>query len=415
MNRLVYKIYNIYKVIFEDRTTPIAIIFACILPIASASMAQEIHRPRFLVEGDPIPPAFYARYTGGGGGTYRSNADPKIHPALRSDEDLRNYFIEGRVWSAAGFPSSPAPLKEQFSHAIRSRNGSTTGRSRVEAEALTLPIISRKGLLLFTGPGYMEDSFFDQSRNRLPTRLSGIYWSLFGTGDIGDSYYWYTYNSIGSFSSHPEESSPESMKYFQISTIGWRPNDSISLQAGILLTHFDGRVAALPLAGLAWGNGEIVAKILLPLSGELRWILNDSIHFVAETRLMRSSYFVPSGSTPQASRFPSDQIALENVSMEEAGILSSPLPETPDPLFDPVSFLKYEKIRSYLASDSYLELSWAQFRLGMEWRLAGWTWVTLSALYSGETEIRRREPGGWYRYGAIQPEWKWEGSILVRP
>ncbi len=380
-----------------------------------AISGQEIHRQRFLVEGDPIPPALYIRGSAEEAGRFRKESSWEEHPFFRSDESRSSYLLRRQVWNRAGFPLNEDPVSDQVSLVVRNRNRERARAGNIESEALVLPLVSNQRMLLVSGPGYMEETFFDQKNHTLPSRMSGVYWSLFGTGSIGESFYWFSYHSAGSFSASPSVAERKSYTYYQLSTAGWKPNSSLSLQGGLLLKTMHGETVALPVAGIAWGNGTVVAKLLLPAGAEFRWIVHPAFHLLAEAKARSSSYFVAGGGSYGIYSDSLTRSNLENHFMEENRWIERRVPVQPLWYGDPVAWKQWDLLRKQTAPDSFYELSREEVRLGAEIRLGPWTWLQLSALYHTAIRVRKREGKEWYDAGSVAPGIRAEFALILRP
>lgn len=385
------------------------------LIFAGNVMGQEIHRQRFLVDGDPIPPALFLRGSAKGSGRFQKEGALEEHPFFRSGESRFDFLLHREIWDRSDFEINKDPVKDQASLSIRNRNREDVGPGNIDGEALMVPLVNNLDMLLVAGPGYMEDSFFDSKGNQLPGQLRGVYGSIFGTGSLGESFYWFSYHSAGSFSTSPSPAEKKSFKYFQITTLGWKPNDSLSLQGGVLYRNFHGDAVAIPVAGIAWGNGTVVAKLLLPLSAELRWIVRPGFHMIASASVRNSSYFVAGGDSYGSYNKSFSRSNIENRVMEGEEILQRTIPDQPLRLQDPEKYTVWDTIRKSIDSDSYYQFDREEARLGAEIRLAEWTWLQASAVYLSAERIQKKERNEWFDYGTLDPEVKTELTFIIRP
>lgn len=153
--------------------------------------------------------------------------------------------------------------------------------------------------LLYPNFGFMGEQY--PACDTIPQNFSGFYGGFLGSGTIGKTLFWTTYQSIGIFSDE-FDALEDGLKYFQISLIGhkWRPNFATSL--GLLVNSRFGEPVFLPLLKISYATENIVLEGTLPLTASARWKCTDNTHLVGSTRLKYSN-FVSDSTELDVSRF----------------------------------------------------------------------------------------------------------------
>lgn len=197
--------------------------------LSSPAFAQEVTRPRFLVNGEPIP--------------YVINADGTMAEPLA--------LAEGRV------------------------------------DALLAPIVNNGNHLLLLGGGLMSEKY-----NMYTDYFKGAYGSLFITGNLGEKFYYQSYQSAGLFgyTSVLSETSQLPWKYFQFSFAGYKWSPSFATDLGVMHISNFGNPVWIPLAQATISRHPFIIDFSLPLSVSLRAMVSEHFHVLVKGSFESSSY-----------------------------------------------------------------------------------------------------------------------------
>ena len=193
------------------------------------AFSQEVTRPRFLVDEEPIP--------------YVINVDG----TLSDTWDMS----EGRI------------------------------------DALPIPIIMNENTLLLAGAGFISEKHMKFSDN-----FMGAYVSIFMTGNLGKNFYYQTYQSVGAFgySSVLSDTSTIPWKYFQFSFVGYKWSSWFASDLGVMHISNFGNPVWIPLLQATFSLHRFIIDFALPLSATVRFMANKHLHILLKGSFESSSY-----------------------------------------------------------------------------------------------------------------------------
>jgi len=374
--------------------------------------AQQIYRPRFLVENEPIPPVLSLRGALSEPIAFRPQNDTRSPAEITREKSAPGRILRDRIASDYDLSVARTPENALAARELLKPYPPTSRLVNVEAEFYAIPLILRKDLLVLAGPGYMRDGFQKQSSPALPEVGEGGYGILFGTGDIGAKGYWLTYQSYGYFSSELRRAGAESGKYYQFTTLGYRANANLSMQAGFAYNSNFGRERWFPMLGIAYSRGAFVANLMLPARASLRYIPNGSLHLVLEGRFHAASY-----------RIASRDVRVHDVDGSRQPVVLGmaeryPNLKTENDVFDPVRPIDWfvrQELREQLREPEYMELGRPELSLNAEYRIAPWTWLTAGLVYLGPTSVFRFGKNYVREYGRLNEAACITFGVIVRP
>jgi len=248
------------------RITAVAFI-ALFSLIGKVSLAQiSIHRPRMLVENQPI---------------FKSFTFENIIPFQK--EKLLNQAYQHSYHRLQGF---------------------------------AIPIADKKNLLVSFGLGFANDQYDDERPETISANNNALWFQFFNTGDIGNNFFWRSLSAWGSYSTSIDLKNENGYKFSQLLQFGKKWNSDLSISLGALyLSNFDD-TQLIPLAHVIYGKDRWVFDLLLPINAEVRYLYSDNLHFTLLNKLQSRSYWYNS----EALKLNTNEVSI-NAELKIAGVL----------------------------------------------------------------------------------------------
>lgn len=215
---------------------PFFMVLNLLMGLSLPVFSQEVTRPRFLVDSEPIP--------------YVINVDGTL--AVNSE--------------SVPFSISLADAR---------------------IDALPVPIINNGNHLLLFGGGFMSEK-----QDTYANEFMGAYASIFVTGNLGDKFYYQTYQSVGLFGYESVLSDTPTLpwKYFQFSFVGYKWSPRVATDLGVMFISNFGKPVWIPLVQATFSLEPFIIDLALPLSVSIRYLVTDRFHILAKASLESTSY-----------------------------------------------------------------------------------------------------------------------------
>jgi|GEM_PF-6903934 len=225
-----------------------------------------IHRPRMLVEGQPI---------------FKSFTFENVVPFQK--ERLLEQSYQHRYHRLQGFP---------------------------------IPLANREGLLVSFGVGFASDQYDNQRPPQIAGTNDVLWFQFFNTGSIGKDYYWRSLSAWGSYSTSLDIKDSNTHKFSQLLQFGKKFNPNLSIGIGALyLTNF-GDQQVVPLAHIIYSKDRWVFDMLLPIDASARYLYSDNLHFTIQNKLQSRSYWY----NAEALKLNTNELSI-NAELRIAGVL----------------------------------------------------------------------------------------------
>lgn len=227
----------------------VLLIFAMI----DTSIAEfQIHRPKYLVDGQLIPYAI----------------------KLQTDFPVTNSILVT--------PSGKIDFNQK----------------EIFFDSFILPIVSSKTNLILFGIGYMGDWITTNDEVGIDNFYNGTFANVFATGSLGDDWFWLTYQSVGLFSNKMFDKIEDNLKYYQFSKIGYKWSENFATSIGFMYASNFGEPKILELVTISYSTSTLVINAELPVKVELEYIFNEDLRLWSDVGFSTSAYFDKDKSIP---------------------------------------------------------------------------------------------------------------------
>ena len=190
----------------------------------------------------------------------------------------------------------PYAVKLQGDIPISNSNISNTAgnqnfkQSSLFFDSYIIPAVSTPKNLLILGAGYMADQIETDNSELHNKNYKGLYLNIFATGSLGEKWFWFTYQSAGSMSNKIFDTVSQSLKYFQISKIGYKWTANLATSLGLLFVSNFGKPVIIPLVNISYSVNHIVLNAELPTKIDFEFVANTKLRIYGEGVLSAKSY-----------------------------------------------------------------------------------------------------------------------------
>lgn len=157
-------------------------------------------------------------------------------------------------------------------------------------QGFLVPIANNESSLISFGLGYATDRY-SSFPIQIEDKNEVIWFQLFGTGSIGDEYFWRSASAWGSYSTKLELKKSEAYKFTQILQVGRKWNTNLATSLGVIVLSNFGDTQFIPFAQITYSSGPWVADFNIPTDLSVRYTVNENLYFLIQNKINSRSYY----------------------------------------------------------------------------------------------------------------------------
>jgi len=205
--------------------------------------------------------------------------------------DYRDYLVVNQPMSYALIIKKESSLSTLMFNSKNNSNSTKINYHKLQFEFYPMLLSNGKKSYTTFSFGYNEEYLGESQDTQLAGNYSGAYLSFYSIAEINATWNWNTYFSYGAYSEEPVKHSTKSEKYLAHVNFSYMPDKWKSFKFGGLANSNFGNGQFLPVLGMSYSWGKVIADVLLPFYLDLRIIHHPNFHTLLTSSLSTSSHY----------------------------------------------------------------------------------------------------------------------------